>query len=308
MLEEKILRLESRMEMLESALAKALKNSSNSSKPPSSDIVKPPPESDAKKDKRRKKKKKKGGQPGHPRHERPPFDVSQVDRVWDYFLEACPDCGTTLKGSNEPPRIVQQVELVERPIQISEHRGLAHWCPQCQAVHYAPIDEAVRRAGLVGPRLTALVAYGRRVLEACRQLFGVIHRRDKLSPEDFANLLEDAGNELCGTARLGVPRTREAENLAKRFDKHGDSYIQFITTPGVEPTNNLAEQAIRFVVIDRHITQGTRSQAGQRWCERIWTVLATRAQQGRSAFQFLHETIVAHFAGRPTPRLVPDTS
>ena len=28
----------------------------------------------------------------------------------------------------------------------------------------------------------------------------------------------------------------------------------FITTPAVEPTNNLAEQAIRYVVIDRHIT------------------------------------------------------
>ena len=34
-------------------------------------------------------------------------------------------------------------------------------------------------------------------------------------------------------------------------------YFRFITTPGVEPTNDLAEQAIRFVVIDRRITQGT---------------------------------------------------
>ena len=50
--------------------------------------------------------------------------------------------------------------------------------------------------------------------------------------------------------------------MAKRFREHGESYFTFVTTPGVEPTNNLAEQAIRFVVIDRHITQGTRSEAG----------------------------------------------
>ena len=42
-----------------------------------------------------------------------------------------------------------------------------------------------------------------------------------------------------------------------------------MTTPEVDPTNNSAEQAIRFVVIDRHITQGTRSETGRRWSERV---------------------------------------
>lgn len=37
--------------------------------------------------------------------------------------------------------------------------------------------------------------------------------------------------------------------------RRAESYFRFITTPGIEPTNNLAEQAIRFVVIDRRITQ-----------------------------------------------------
>jgi hypothetical protein len=63
--------------------------------------------------------------------------------------------------------------------------------------------------------------------------------------------------------------------LADRFKKHGDSYFTFLTTPGVEPTNNRTEQAIRHVVIDRRITQGTRGHRGQRWCERAWTTLAT---------------------------------
>jgi transposase len=149
-------------------------------------------------------------------------------------------------------------------------------------------------------------AYGRRVLERLRALFAVIHRRECYSDKAFQTQLQNAGDELWADIVWRVPPTAQANNLAKRFEKHGDSYLRFITTPGIEPTNNLAEQAIRFVVIDRKVTQGTRSTTGQRWLERIWTVMATCAQAGRSVFQLLHESLSAYFAGAPTPRLVPD--
>jgi hypothetical protein len=84
-----------------------------------------------------------------------------------------------------------------------------------------------------------------------------------------------------------VSKGKHAQNPAKRFFRHGEAYFLFITTPGIEPTNNLAEQAIRFVVIDRRITQRTRSETGRRWCERIWTTIAACTQQGRSVFEFL---------------------
>ena len=152
-------------------------------------------------------------------------------------------------------------------------------------------------------------AYGNRVLEVVRDLFAVIHRRDQLSPEDFAVELANAGDQLWAEAVYRVPASREAQNLAKRFQKHGASYIRFITTPGLEPTNNLAEQAIRFVVLDRHVTQGTRSEVGQRWSERIWTMIATCAQQGRALFTFLRDSISAFVSGQPAPTLnpAPDT-
>jgi transposase len=150
-------------------------------------------------------------------------------------------------------------------------------------------------------------AYGKRVLQALRALFGVIHRRDLLSATTFQVQLQDAGDELQAEIVWRVPKTVEAANLAERFEKHGDSYLRFITTPGIEPTNNLAEQAIRFVVIDRKVTQGTRSPTGQRWLERIWTAIATCAQTGRSVFTFLHESLTAYCAGVPTPKLLPDT-
>jgi len=147
-------------------------------------------------------------------------------------------------------------------------------------------------------------AYGERLLEAARALFALIHRRDRMSPQRFAADLEDAGYAFWAAAIRRVPNTPEGNNLANRFDKHGDDYIRFITTPGIEPTNNVAEQAIRFVVLDRHVTQGTRSETGQRWSERIWTVVATCAQQARSVFSFLHDAVAALFDGAPAPSLV----
>ena len=125
-----------------------------------------------------------------------------------------------------------------------------------------------------------------------------------MSQRAFAAALADRREAMLAAALVDVPAASEAQNLADRFRLHGDAYFQFITTPDVEPTNNLAEQAFRFVMIDRHITQGTRSPHGRAWCERIWTVLATCAQQGRSAFHFLCDAIEAHLTGHPPPTLV----
>ena len=130
-------------------------------------------------------------------------------------------------------------------------------------------------------------SYGKRVRESLRELFAVIHRREKMSAAGFQQALEAAREQVMKAATTRVPTTRPAQNLAKRFHQHGEAYFRFITTPGIEPINNLAEQTIRFVVVDRRITQGTRSETGRHWCERIWTVIATCAQQSRSVFKFL---------------------
>ena len=436
----------------EAKLAAAKKNSSNSSKRSSSEIVKKPrPKAD--------QKLKQGAQPGHQRHQRDPFSADQIDDTRDYTLSGCPDCGGHVEPSPEPPRVVQQVEWIAKPTEVVEHRGLAYWCASCQKTHYGAIDANVRKAGLVGPGLTTLIAYlkgachcsfstirkflrdvagltisrgqlakliakasdslqfaydlllkllpsqsilnidetghkdrgeslwtwcfraplftlfkispsrgsqvlldvlgqefdgiigcdyfsayrkfmgdcnvlvqfclahlirdikflaehpdgrtsayGRRVLDAVRNLFSVIHRRDSLTPERFQIALQNAGDELWAQAIYRVPATKEARNLANRFEKHGASYLRFITTPGIEPTNNLAEQAIRFVVLDRHVTQGTRGETGQRWSERIWTTIATCTQQGRSLFNFLQDSLKAFFNGTPSPTLQPNSS
>ena len=446
----RIAELEKKVEELSAQVARLSKNSSNSSKPPSSDITKPPKPPPAGGGKRHI-----GGQPGHQRHERPPFSPDQIDQIKDYRPDRCPDCGTRLRAMKRPPRTLQLVELPETPLVVTEHRSHAAWCPHCRRVHYAPLPPEVEKAGLVGPRLSALVAwlkgaghcsfsttarflrdvlrlhlsrgqlaktigkaglamrpayeelaarlpeeaflnvdetghkengdglwtwvfrarlytvfkidpsrgsdvlfdalgrefagvlgcdyfsayrkymghgdvlvqfclahlirdvkfladlsdpvtaaYGRRLLEELRRLFHVIHRRETLTAACLQRALERARDRVLKVGKRAPPR-REARNMADRFRRHGKAYFRFVTTPGIEPTNNPAEQAVRFVVQDRHLTQGTRSPRGRRWCERIWTAVATCAQQDRSVFEYLHHTLGAHFAGQPTPSLLP---
>jgi len=156
--------------------------------------------------------------------------------------------------------------------------------------------------------------YGKRLLDALKALFHVIHQHETRSEEAFGEALEAAKAEIIRIGRDAAPslidakgkeRRREAQNMAERFRKHAEAYFTFITTPGMEPTNNVAEQAIRFVVIDRHVTQGTRSANGRRANERLWTVIATCALQGRSAFAFILEAVEAFIHDRPAPSLLP---
>jgi len=147
------------------------------------------------------------------------------------------------------------------------------------------------------------IKYGERLLDHLRKMFGVIHRRDSMAPQKFERALEKIRKDFLWAA-THPPWTSGGRNMATRFRKHSESYFRFIATPDVEPTNNLAEQAIRYVVIDRRVTQGTRGDAGQRWCECIWTTMATCAQQGRSVFEFLDQAIAAHFNEQPAPSLL----
>jgi len=147
------------------------------------------------------------------------------------------------------------------------------------------------------------VLYGVRLQMTLEGLFGVIHRREQLSEEAFARRLQEARQRVL-RAGLQDTGTEHSRRLAKRFKKYGEDYFTFITTPGLEPTNNAAERAIRFVVIDRLVTQGTRSETGQRFCERIWTVIATCGQRGWSVFEYLQEAVRAHFGGGPAPSLL----
>jgi transposase len=140
--------------------------------------------------------------------------------------------------------------------------------------------------------------YGEDLRLALKDLFEVFHQRDRLDEGTWQARLQAARDTVLRVG-LAAPATQHGQNMYKRFAEHGAAYFTFVTTPGVGPTNNLAEQAIRFVVIDRHITQGTRGQGGRRFRERMGTVMATCVQQGQSVYGFLREAVGKWFAGEP---------
>jgi hypothetical protein len=105
--------------------------------------------------------------------------------------------------------------------------------------------------------------YANNVLARLRRLFPVIHRQERMSEAGFQCALGRPRRKRVWTA-TNPAHTTHAENMAERFRQHGDACFRFITTPGIEPTNDLAEPAIRFVVIDRRIPQGARGERGWR--------------------------------------------
>ena len=156
--------------------------------------------------------------------------------------------------------------------------------------------------------------YGERLLQAVRELFVVIHSREERPAAAFREALEQAKATILQIAvddvpspeaGAGQPSPTAAQNMANRFRRHGAAYFTFITTPGMDPTNNVAEQAIRFIVIDRHVTQGTRSARGRTASERLWPIIATCTLQGRSAFAFLHQALHALWYAEPSPFTPP---
>ncbi len=160
-------------------------------------------------------------------------------------------------------------------------------------------------------------AYGKKLLAQVKHLFKVIHSREEMTPHEFQEALDNAKKTILEVALQDIPsrlnkngkeEKKEVHNMVKRFRENGEAYFTFITTPGMDPTNNVAEQAIRFIVIDRRITQGTRSQKGRISCERIWTVIATCDLQGRSVFNFILDAVHASFNDLPAPSLVPGST
>ncbi len=151
-----------------------------------------------------------------------------------------------------------------------------------------------------------LKRWAKALLAILRKIFGLWKTRHSRQWGRYRKTVEKLKKAFLQKVRR-PPAHSEAMNIKKRFvDGVDKCYFLFLDREGVSPTNNLSEQAIRFVVIDRRITQGTRSWAGMRWCERAWTVVATCARQKRSVYEFFLEILNATYASTPYPKLITD--
>ncbi len=85
---------------------------------------------------------------------------------------------------------------------------------------------------------------------------------------------------------------------------HWDGLFTFLDVPGVEPTNNAAERALRPAVQWRKICFGNQSEDGELLTARFLTVTRTCALQGRNSLDYLQQAVAAHRKGLNAPSLL----
>jgi transposase len=105
---------------------------------------------------------------------------------------------------------------------------------------------------------------------------------------------------LCHLARKAlrnwIRKEYSVEKVRKFIGKINngfDYWFTFIINPGVEPTNNRAERALRPHVVLRKILGTLRNDKGTSIHERIMTTLATWGQRGLNSLQMLTEKLAS---------------
>ena len=86
----------------------------------------------------------------------------------------------------------------------------------------------------------------------------------------------------------------DVRNLARALFLHLPHFFTFVYEDGVEPTNNVAERALRTAVQWRKIMFGTRSDAGEVAVARLLTITRTCQLRQLNALVYLTAAIRAH--------------
>ena len=157
---------------------------------------------------------------------------------------------------------------------------------------------------------------GTALVKQQEKLFELWHRvRDgTLARCDFVELIQDirilikAKLQEAADYQIGA---KEKTPLAKtvrtcrQLLKVEPAMWLFVTTIGVEPTNNAAERAIRPAVIWRRTSFGCQTQTGSTFVARMLTVVTTLKSQQRNVLEFLAQAVVAAREGKQAPCLLP---
>jgi transposase len=99
------------------------------------------------------------------------------------------------------------------------------------------------------------------------------------------------------------PRYKHCRGIARNLLKAWSALWTFARHPGVEPTNNHAERALRSAVIYRKLSLGSQSSDGERRIARMLSVHTTCRLQRRPLHAYLTDAIAAHNRGDPVPLL-----
>ncbi|MCG3133194.1 MAG: IS66 family transposase ISCysp4 [Planctomycetes bacterium] len=96
-----------------------------------------------------------------------------------------------------------------------------------------------------------------------------------------------------------------ARKIAKDLREYGSALWTFVRVEGVDPTNNIAERALRKAVLWRKSSFGSASAAGSRIVEPMLTVCESLRAQERSILDFLVQALGAPMGQTAPPSLLP---
>lgn len=147
------------------------------------------------------------------------------------------------------------------------------------------------------------------VLAGAGAMFATWHRfkRGEVTRADLQRDTQPYRRQLQVFCTWGADQKgdRRWRALGRDLLRQWSALFLFLDVEGVEPTNNTAEQGLRSGVMWRRVSQGTRSEAGTTFVQRIMTAQANCKRQGRSVLQFLAATLMAHRSGLTPPSLLP---
>jgi transposase len=145
-------------------------------------------------------------------------------------------------------------------------------------------------------QLAGLTAQSPRAVEFCRKFqrfalrmceLGQKLKKRKLSRAKARAMIPALRRQLRGLGNKKLDNDAAQTLRLRVMEKDWDKLFTFLRVKGVEPTNNHAERALRFLVIMRKICFGTRSAAGSESHGVLASLLQTAKLQGKNAIQFL---------------------
>jgi transposase len=188
---------------------------------------------------------------------------------------------------------------------VSDRHGAYNWWPDAR--HQFCWAHLIRDFVKIAERGHGSERIGNALLVETDRMFGWWHRvRDgSLARSTFRVYMRSVQRRVDVLLKEGAavfhPMTaKTCANLLKRTD----ALWTFLYVEGVEPTNNTAERAVRHGVLCRKTSQGTHSEEGSRFIERILTVHATLRQQRRNVCDFVRDACQAALHGTQAPSLL----
>jgi len=231
-----------------------------------------------------------------------------AERLRGSRLVCSDETGARVKGKNEWEWVFQNEQVclhVIRPTRgkVVIEQVMAHHCPKvwvsdlfssqkahpaekwqvCLAHQLRDCQYAIDAGDeLFAPRMKRLLL----------KAIAVHRRRQSLA----ASTVKQYCSRIRGALREVLnlkPTVAEGQRLLKRYQKIRNNLLYFLEDETVPPTNNSSEQALRWSVVFRKVTNGFRSDWGTELFAHVRSLVNTAKRQGISAFEAISRALTS---------------